>query len=97
MILIFLKFLRNICRIDEKRLRAYLYCYPNQDVNSLTKYWSKLTGISLSQFTRPYIRKDFSLGKKDRMKNGLIHIRYCDKKLLFQIQKWIRQYLDKII
>src|ERR1700733_6822949 len=32
MILLFLKFLRSVFALDEKRLRIYLYCYSNQDI-----------------------------------------------------------------
>lgn len=97
MIKIFLRFLRHICRIGEHKLRAYLYCYANQNVDHLIDYWHKLSNIPLKQFTKPYIRKDFSLSKRNKMKYGLIHIRYSDKRLLLQIEKWIEQYLNKAI
>ncbi len=96
MIQLFLKFLREICRVDEKRLRIYLYCYANQNVVRLKNYWSELTKIPLSQFTKPYVRKDFSLQKIGKMKYGLAHVRYSDKKLLLQIHNWVEDYLEKI-
>ncbi len=40
MILIFLKMLREIYRIDEKRLRILIYCYANQSTQGLIRYWS---------------------------------------------------------
>lgn len=92
MIIIFLKFLRKICGVNEKRLRCFLYCYSDQDIDAIKKYWSKTTRISLTQFTKPYIRKDFLPEKSGKMKYGLAHIRYNDKKLLLQIQKWINEY-----
>ena len=91
MVKIFLRFLRNICGIKEKKLRVQLYCYPNQDIEYLKKYWYKITNIPLKQFIKPYIRKDFRKGN-NRMKYGLVHIRYCDKKLLYQIEDWIKDY-----
>lgn len=97
MIKIFLRFLRKICRVDEKRLRAYLYCYSNQNVDDLKKYWSQITKISLSQFTKPYVRQDFSLKSGRVMKYGLIHIRYADKKLLKLIMDWINEYVKRNI
>lgn len=97
MIKLFLKFLRIICGVNEKRLRILLYCYTNQDPEKLKKYWSNITKIPLNQFTKPYIRKDFLSEKSDKMKHGLIHIRYNDKKLLLQIQSWIEDYLKKTL
>ncbi|MFH1968155.1 MAG: hypothetical protein ABIJ84_02110 [bacterium] len=95
MIKIFLKFLRQICRIDEKKLRVQLYCYANQDIEKLKEYWYKITNIPKNQFIKPYARQDFRIEQKDRMRYGLIHIRYNDKKLLYLIEKWIRGYCDK--
>ena len=92
MILLFLKFLRAICGVDEKKLRVYSYFYSNQNVNGNINYWSKLTGISKKQFSKPYIRNDYKKEKKDRMPYGLIHIRYNDKKLLKLILDWIEEY-----
>jgi DNA-binding transcriptional MerR regulator len=96
MIQLFLKFLRKICRVDEERLRIYLYCYANQDVTFLKNYWSEITKIPLNHFTKPYVRKEFSREKIGRMKYGLVHVRYSDKKLLLQIHDWIEEYLVKI-
>ncbi len=95
MIMLFLRFLREICGIQEKRLRVLLYCYADQDVMALKKYWNRITDISLTQFIKPYIRKDFLPEKSGKMKYGLVHIRYCDKKLLIQIEDWIKAYLEK--
>jgi hypothetical protein len=92
MIRLFLKFLRKICGVDEKKLRAYLYIYSNQNPNKNINYWNKITKISKKQFTKPYVRKDFKEEKIDKMPHGLIHIRYGDKKLLRLIKSWIEEY-----
>ncbi len=97
MIMIFLKFLRSICGVDENRLRVQLYCYANQNVEALKSYWSEVTRIPLNQFIKPYIRQDFSETKKNKMKYGLIHIRYSDKKLFLQVQNWIKEYLNSAL
>lgn len=95
MIKLFLKFLRQICGIDEKCLRVLLYCYADQKIEDLKKFWQRVTNIPLMQFTKPYVRKDFSPEKSGKMKYGLVHIRYCDKKLLLQIEDWIKKYLKE--
>jgi len=94
MVKLFLSFLRIICGIDEKRLRVLLYCYANQDIEVLKKYWYKVTEINFKQFTKPYVREDFLPEKSGKMKYGLVHIRYHDKKLLIQIYNWINEYLE---
>jgi hypothetical protein len=57
MIKIFLRFLREICGVHEKRLRIYLYTHSGKHIEDLKKYWSDLTKIPTEQFTKPYIRK----------------------------------------
>jgi hypothetical protein len=95
MIKIFLDFLRNVCAINNNKLRAYLYCYSNQDLNKLINFWIRTTKIPREQFTKPYIRNDFQDGKSTKMKFGLLHVRYNDKKLLLLIKKWIKEFCDK--
>jgi hypothetical protein len=95
MIKVFLKFLRNICNIDEKRLRVLIYCHSNQDIDVLLNYWYKLTKIPLNQFVKPYVRHDYNESKKDKMKYGVVHIRYSDKKLLLKLKDWVKDYLKK--
>ena len=92
MIVLFMKFLRHVCGVDEKRLRVYSYFYSNQNIKKNINYWSNLTKIPKSQFTKPYIREDFRENKKNKMPYGLIHIRYSDKKLLNLIKDWINEY-----
>jgi hypothetical protein len=89
MIAVFMKFLRKICGINETKLRVYLYCYADQKPKELENFWSKLTGIPTNFFYKPYVRKDFKVEKSGKMKNGLIHVRYNDKKLLLILRKWI--------
>jgi hypothetical protein len=81
---LFLNFLREVCQIDENRVRLYLYCFANQDVNYLVHYWSEYLKVSSDKFTKPYIKK--TLGQQKRiMKYGLLHVRYSDKRLLESI------------
>lgn len=96
MIRIFVKFLREICGVDRKKLRVYLYCYSDQSIEILLNYWYKLTNIPKNQFSKPYIRNDFLPEKSGKMKYGMVHIRYADKKLLYQIDNWIKEYCKKI-
>lgn len=94
MIKLFLEFLRGICGVKEERLRGYLYCYANQDVQALEEYWSKISGIPLDQFIKSYVRKDFDPEKKGKSEHGTFRVMYSDKKLFLQIQDWIKEYVN---
>lgn len=93
MIKIFLKFLRQMCGVDEKRLRVYLYGYTYNKLPQLKRYWRNITSIPLSQFTKPYIRKGNPNLSKRKLPYGLVHIRYNDKRLLALIKSWIDEYI----
>lgn len=93
MIKIFLKFLRKICGINEERLRVYLYAYEHQNISELQDYWHTVTNIKLSQFTKPFIRKNNLNVTKRKLPYGLVHIRYNDKKLLGSLKSWIDNYI----
>jgi transposase len=90
MIKLFTKFIRQIYEVNELRLRCQIYCYPSHDIQKLTGYWSKVTKIPTKQFTKPYIRNDGG-DIRDKMKYGLVHVRYSDKRLFELIMKEIRQ------
>ncbi len=96
MILLFLRFLRNNYILDESKFRVLLYCYSDQNINKLIDFWSKCTNISYKQFIKPYVRKDYKTDGR-KMKYGLIHIRYHDKKLLLEIKKMIDSYRSKYL
>lgn len=92
MAVVFKRFLSEICQVDETRIRCALYCYEGQNVKALTTYWSTLLSVPESQFTKPYIKQAAPGVRGPRMINGLVHVRYCDTKLLRQILAWIDEY-----
>jgi hypothetical protein len=94
MVLVFLAFLRRVCGIDEKKLRVLLYCHTQSKISAHIRYWSHVTCIPRSQFTKPYVTKRVSK-KGQGMPHGLIHLRYSDKKLLDLIRLWIRKSSDQ--
>ena len=97
-ILIFLKFLREICGVAESRLRVLLYVYEGQNIGSIRCYWSQLTQIPETQFIKPYISKFRSSRVRQKvLPYGVVHIRYSDKRLLQLILSWINQEADALI
>ena len=95
MVKVFLKFLREICGTDDRRLRIYLYTYDNQDIQKLKAYWSAVTRVPTAQFTKPYVRAGNPNLSARKLLYGLIHVRYNDKRLLEIIKAWIHEYIAK--
>src|SRR3989344_2565799 len=93
MVVIFWKFLSEICRVERKRVRLHLYAYEGQDIQNLIRFWCELLDLPKHHFIKPYIKKAATQGLRGpRMVHGLVHIRYCDTKLLRQILQWIEEY-----
>ncbi len=91
-IMIFLRFLREVCGVAESRLRVFLYVYEGQDVDVIRKYWSDLTNIPPAQFLKPYVsRLRVDRARQRVLPYGVVHVRYNDKRLLQQLLTWIRQ------
>ena len=98
MVLIFWKFLSEICRVDKKRVRLHLYAYEGQDIPNLMQFWCTLLDLPKHHFIKPYIKKAATPGPRGpRMIHGLVHIRYSDTKLLRQILQWIDGYRQNLI
>lgn len=91
---LFMRFLRDRYILDECRIRPLVYCYSNQHVPTLISFWSRKLNVPRSQFTRPYVRSDYRDSER-KMKYGLIHIRYSDKKLLLDVLNLIESYKSK--
>lgn len=97
MISIFLRFLREIYQVTEDRLRVLVYCYANQSTDELIAFWSQLTTIPSSQFSRPYVRSDFRKEQIGRMPYGLVHVRYSDQRLLRQVLDDINHLTNRLM
>jgi len=96
LIRLFLKFLRKICGIQEKRLRVLLHYYSDQNEKLIKKYWQSITNIPESQFCKSFLHHRTSGSYKNISKLGTISLRYSDKKLLNTIIYWIEVYSKKL-
>ena len=92
MALVFMRFLREVCRVDESRIRILLYSHDEQKVEQQVQYWSRLLKVPIQNFSKPYIAQTHKkLEKNHKMPYGLVHLRYADKKLLLLVLDWIEE------
>lgn len=78
-ILKYLIYLRNICRVHESKISIRLHIHDSMDVHTAIEYWSKLTGVPLERFGKTYVKPD--LGKKRKYPFGICSIRLYNIKL----------------
>lgn len=77
MIKTFLTCLRQGYDIDESKLRALVHTHSYHDQNSIKQYWSKVTNIPLSQFTKNFVKPN--TGKVRHLDYmGACRVRYYD-------------------
>lgn len=88
---VMMRYFREVCHVPEKKMKGYLHIHPHLDFKKAEQYWSKLTGIPLSQFYVTYrVPPKSSQNKKDNLPYGTFRISICDTKLLLRIKGWIQ-------
>lgn len=76
----YLQFLRIVCGLKEEKIKAVIHCHDTLSYESCRKYWSGITKIPVSQFNKPYIKKD--RGGKRKYPFGIIRIVAINIKLI---------------
>jgi hypothetical protein len=82
----FLEYLRSI-GIEEGRLRARVQCSA-EDVKSEEVRWSKITGIPITQFTKPIVK----VGKIVARKSNSVIVRYSSQSVKQQFFSEARRF-----
>lgn len=76
MIQLYCRWLRTFFEIDESRMRGVLYLHQGLDLGRATGYWSRITGIPLDQFTKPYRAVPDSSIRSAKHDLGCVTVRY---------------------
>jgi len=91
MIALMMRWFRDICRVNEEKFRLKLQIHDKKNIKKLQKFWSSVTEIPLSQFTKSTVKisKSSKLKRGNTLPYGTIQIRVSDIKLLTKIKGWI--------
>lgn len=94
MVIVMMRFFREICKVEEKDFRAQLIAHQNVQVDTALRFWSKVTQVSLKQFIKTSVpTKKRSTQAKRRKSNilpmGTLHVRVYDVQLFFRMIGWI--------
>ncbi|HUS60281.1 MAG TPA: hypothetical protein VMX76_02785 [Nevskiaceae bacterium] len=96
-----MKWLREFCKVPEKKFRGQIWIHDNLDELKAKKFWSKVAGISVSQFTKSYIAKNKINSKKIRKQlhqYGVFAIRVHDAEMQRRVLGWMAGVLgDKLL
>lgn len=90
MIQLMIRFFKEICSVNQEKLRAHIHIHEHLDARSAEKYWQKVTGIPKEQFYKTYNKPNrSSKGVRNSLPYGVCDIYVLDAKLLLQIKGWI--------
>ena len=76
MVVFFCSWLRYFFQIDESRLRVRLYLHQGLDLAGAIAFWSQLTGIPGSQFSKPYRAVPDPSIRHAKHVHGCVGVRY---------------------
>jgi hypothetical protein len=89
-IMMAMRFFREICVIEEKRFRGHIHIHSEANVKGVEQYWSQIAKIPLSQFYKTYtVKSKSSKNIRHTLPFGTLDIGVCDTKLLLKILGWI--------
>ncbi len=81
---------REFCKVPEVKFRGSLYLHDNLNEKKAKQFWSELTKIPLSQFTKTYVVKnDPHRLRKTKHPHGVFRVRISDVNLHRKIMGWI--------
>ena len=92
------RFLREVCKVPESKLRGHIHTFAHANVEKTEKYWSQITKIPRKQFYKTYIKPSAaSLQKRKTLTFGTFDISVSDTKLLLTILGWIEKIKELTI
>ncbi len=94
---IMMRFFREVCGVKEDRFKGHIHIHSVDVVEQAEKYWSKVTGVPLSQFFKTYVIKSkASKNIRKTLQYGTLDIGVGDTKLLLKILGWIEGYKKQV-
>lgn len=90
---IFLEFMIREIGIRRDRFKLQLQIHEGDDKEALENYWSKMTGISRSNFQKTIIRPT---GKKVGKSKGTCKVRFSDKMVYNILERKLNSLLESI-
>lgn len=94
MIQFFCAWFRRFFEVDEARLRGRVYLHQGLDIDAATAHWSKVTGIPLDQFRKPYRAVPDPTIRRNKHEFGCAYVDYSCSKTHRQVMGLVRALLS---
>ena len=91
LVVLFLRFLREILKIPEEKFLVSIRVHPNIDEKDAIKFWSKATAIPKDRFriTRQISRASEGKRPRNSLPYGTLDLRVNSRQNFFKIKGWI--------
>ncbi len=96
MIILFIRFLREIMRIPEEKMKPSIHLYPSTNKDKAVNFWSKITNLPKDQFKSTQQVSRASQGKKpyNLLPYGTLDLRVNSRQEFFRIRGWMDGLID---
>ena len=91
----FLTLLRSSFELEERKFRALVHIHEYHNEKKIKNYWSKVTNIPLSQFSKSYLKSHTGKNVKEGYK-GTISISYYDYKIALELSFVYNWFAEKL-
>ena len=85
---IFIDYIKKVFKLTGKEIKGQLQIHEGDDKDNLENFWSKQTGIPITQFNKTIIRKKGSRYKKTK---GTFKVRLYNKQIFFELQRKLKK------
>lgn len=89
---IFMKFLIMFCIINKEKMRFWLLCYPDNDIEKCSNWWSESIELSKNQFYKTQVIQ--GRHKEKKLLYGVGNITITSTFLKTKVLKWIELMSD---
>lgn len=93
---LFLEFLRDICRVNEGKIKAALNIFDDIDIKKAINFWNEVTGISISRFSKTIIRASKGGTYKNKSRYGTLTLYVSNTKLKALMDNWCENALSRL-
>lgn len=95
-IVLILRFFREVCNVDESKLRAGIHIHEHLDTQAAEKYWHTITEIG--KFYKTYNKPNkSSKGTRNSLPYGVCDVYVLDARLFWKIKGWTEGIYDSSV
>ena len=88
---IFITFLTKVCGYPVSRIHAHIGIHSHLSIREAEKYWSRISGIPLKQFSKTSIQRSRAgNGERDRLPFGTFSVAVYDTVARVKLEGWIQ-------